>query len=153
METFNQILLEAIKLALAGIAGGLIGARANDRLARRRERETAIREDKLKFIPFLNQIIKDARQHDSPYYVLIHYRADIEKAVWRFRLLLSGNRQRVFDEAWKKLEQTTEAELTGKTRAGMHGENQWMYEPDELRGIQKILISRLQALLDCVENA
>ena len=88
MDTFYQILLEAIKLALAGIAGGLIGARANDRLARRRERETAVREDKLRFIPFLNQIIKDAGQHPAPNYVWNHYRADIEKAVWRFRLLL-----------------------------------------------------------------
>jgi hypothetical protein len=37
MGTFYQIFLEAIKLVLAGIAGGLIGARANDRLARDRD--------------------------------------------------------------------------------------------------------------------
>jgi hypothetical protein len=39
MNNFNQILLEAIKLSLAGIIGGLIGARANDKLTRRREQD------------------------------------------------------------------------------------------------------------------
>jgi len=37
MENFNQIILEAVKLALAGIIGGLIGARANDRFTRSRD--------------------------------------------------------------------------------------------------------------------
>jgi hypothetical protein len=53
MNNFNQIMLEAIKLALAGIIGGLIGARANDKLARRREQEAGRDRRKLDFLAFL----------------------------------------------------------------------------------------------------
>ena len=53
MDTFNQILLEAIKLALAGIAGGLIGARANDKLTRQREKDSGISSRKREFLAFM----------------------------------------------------------------------------------------------------
>jgi hypothetical protein len=53
MNSFNQIMFEAIKLALAGIIGGLIGARANDKLTRRRERDTGRERRKLDFHAFL----------------------------------------------------------------------------------------------------
>jgi hypothetical protein len=52
-ENFNQILLEAIKLALAGIIGGLIGARANDKLARRREQDAGRDNRKRDFLAFI----------------------------------------------------------------------------------------------------
>ena len=51
MGEFNQILLEAIKLVLAGIAGGLIGARANDKLARGRDADARKRV----FVGFLQK--------------------------------------------------------------------------------------------------
>ena len=44
MDTFYQILLEAIKLILAGVAGGLIGARDNDKLTILRDRDQRVRE-------------------------------------------------------------------------------------------------------------
>lgn len=53
MNNFNQILLEAIKLSLAGIIGGLIGARANDKLTRRREQDAGRDSRKLNFRAFL----------------------------------------------------------------------------------------------------
>lgn len=53
MNNFNQILLEAIKLSLAGIIGGLIGARANDNLTRRREQDAGRDNRKLNFLAFL----------------------------------------------------------------------------------------------------
>src|ERR1039457_3879832 len=52
-DTHNQILLEAIKLALAGIVGGLIGAQANDKLTRRREKDAGKDKRKLDFLAFL----------------------------------------------------------------------------------------------------
>lgn len=53
MNNFNQILLEAIKLALAGIAGGLIGARANDRFARIRDRDAGMANRRREFLVFM----------------------------------------------------------------------------------------------------
>lgn len=53
MNNLNQILLEAIKLAFAGIIGGLIGARANDKLARRREQDAGRDNRKRDFLAFL----------------------------------------------------------------------------------------------------
>jgi hypothetical protein len=53
MNNFNQILLEAIKLTLAGIIGGLIGARTNDKLTRRREQDAGRDSRKLDFLAFL----------------------------------------------------------------------------------------------------
>lgn len=46
-------MFEAIKLALTGIVGGLIGARANDKLARRREQDAGREKRKLDFHAFL----------------------------------------------------------------------------------------------------
>jgi hypothetical protein len=66
LNTFNQILLEAIKLILAGIAGGLIGAWANDRLTRKREQDSSIanrlrhfRDDISEIIARLNKVADD----------------------------------------------------------------------------------------------
>ncbi len=53
MNNVNDILFEAIKLALAGIIGGLIGARANDKLARKREQDTGRDNRKRNFLSFL----------------------------------------------------------------------------------------------------
>jgi hypothetical protein len=56
MNEFNDIILEAIKLILAGIIGGLIGARANDRLTRNRERESGVANRKRDFLAFMAQL-------------------------------------------------------------------------------------------------
>jgi hypothetical protein len=53
MNIFNQIFLEFIKLALVGIIGGLIGARANDKLARRREQDAGRDSRKRDFLAFV----------------------------------------------------------------------------------------------------
>jgi hypothetical protein len=53
MNELDQILFEAIKVACAGIAGGLIGARANDKFTRKRERERDLENRRLRFREFL----------------------------------------------------------------------------------------------------
>jgi hypothetical protein len=53
LSTLDQIILEVIKLALAGIAGGLIGAKANDKLARSRDRESGIANRRREFLVFM----------------------------------------------------------------------------------------------------
>src|SRR5271154_2485707 len=62
MELFNQITLEAIKLVLAGIIGGLIGARANDRLTRRREKDAGMANRKREFLAFMAQLLAEAQR-------------------------------------------------------------------------------------------
>jgi hypothetical protein len=150
-EPFKQFLTIIAGYLGAGAVGSLLTILITHRLALSRDRtlkrESDIREDRLEFIPYLNKIIKDAGEHPAPISVWNHYRTDLEKSVWRFRLLLSGRRQRDFDEAWEKLKLTDEAELVGNSKTGVFTDN------DELRKTQQILISRVKALLKCVERA
>lgn len=55
MHNLNDIFFEAIKLVLAGIIGGLIGARANDKFTRAREKESGIAQRKRDFIAYIRQ--------------------------------------------------------------------------------------------------
>jgi hypothetical protein len=62
MDNFHQIVSETIRisipefirLAFAGMAGGLIGAYVNDKLTRKRERDAGIANRKRIFLSFLN---------------------------------------------------------------------------------------------------
>jgi len=60
MTQLEEIFLEAVKLILAGLLGGLIGARANDRLTRNRERESGISCRKRSFLAFMAQFKAEA---------------------------------------------------------------------------------------------
>jgi hypothetical protein len=140
---------EIIVGCVCALVGALAGYRLDLGKSRVLKRESDIKDDRLEFIPYLRQIIKDARSKPVPISVWAHYRKDLEKSVWRFRELISGHCKRAFDEAWENLNQTTEAEMSGGSKTGVFGDDQ----SEELHKIQQLLISRLEALLACVEKA
>ena len=60
MSNLDQIILEVIRVVLAGIVGGLIGARANDRLTRHRDRDAGIANRRREFLAFMAQAKAEA---------------------------------------------------------------------------------------------
>ncbi len=144
MDTLYQILLEAIKLALAGILGGLIGARANDKFARKRDQDAGIMAEKLKFIPLIDGLINLTDKCDG---MMGSVRYEVHPRLYepamRFGLHLAGERLRSFNEVWGALANTTREEVSNR-------------QPDtndeQFDKMQKTLKSRLEALREVVHD-
>jgi hypothetical protein len=135
---------EFVRLAFAGLAGGLIGAYASDRLTRRREKESGIRAEKLKFIPLVDGLIDATKDCEVPNLVRGSIHRLYEPQL-RFRLFLKGERLRAFNEAWGKLYQTTDDEV----------EAQFIFKKGDPRlvKVQQLLISRFEALREIASKA
>lgn len=80
MTNLNQIILEAIKLILAGVIGGLIGARANDRLTRNRERDAGVASRRREFLGFIAGWRSEMEKGNSIFTIADRYEAQARQA-------------------------------------------------------------------------
>jgi hypothetical protein len=150
-ESIKQFITIIAGYIGAGAVGSLITIFITHRLAIGRDRmvklESEIRAEKAQFVPMMNQIIKDSG-NQQPLAAWRFHKGNLEKSVWRFRSFLNGSRKAAFDAACQKCFGTKDEELLDK-KQGWFGNGQ----EAELEAAQKILISRLQALLDFIEAA
>jgi hypothetical protein len=131
----------------------LIGVLAGNRLTLGRDRilkrEADIKADQLELIPLISGFINKAAHYPAPNIVRNESMSALKNWHFRFRIHLKGGRLTAFNAAWQALEQTTEAEMIGDSGQAVFTENQ----ADEFKKVAQVLISRLQALLNCVEKA
>jgi hypothetical protein len=112
-------------------AGWIVG----HRLARTRDRENALRTQKVSTIPIFNKAIKDCGTCD-PRVAWHQHKPEVENAALSFSVLLHGRRKRALDNAWAACDGTTDGELN----------------TDDIRPAQKLLTSRLEAVLKIIES-
>jgi hypothetical protein len=117
----------------------------------RSQENAALLEDKLKIIPLIDGFLLGASSYPVPNQVRTECIAGLWDLHFRFRVHLKDKKRclRRFDAAWDKLEQTTEAEMIGKSGQAFFDENQ----VEDFKRVSQILISRLRALRDCIERA
>jgi len=133
--------------------GFLVGAFVAHKLDLGRSRtlklEADIKADKLQLVPLLDGLISKAAHYPAPNIVRMESIRELGEWHSRFRIHLKGGRLHAFNAAWQALEQTTEKEMTGSSKTGVFADGQ----EDDFRKVAEILVSRLQALLDCVQKA
>ena len=151
-EWSHQIIAKVVSALLAsGALGALLIIFIKHRLDIDRDRmmklEDKIIEEKSQFIPFLKQIISDANRRD-PLQTWRHYKGDLQDSVSRFGTFLKGRRKASFDAAWQICSDTKDSELLDEGK-NFFAKNR----AAEMKIAQQLLISRLRAILDCVEKS
>jgi hypothetical protein len=119
------------------------------RLGLRAQEAAAIRADKLQLIPLIETFISKAENYPVPNVVRGECVGALRGWHLRFRIHLNGRRLHAFNAAWEKLQGTTETEMIGPS-------GQAIFLPDQAKEhqpVKQVLISRLQALLECVKRA
>jgi hypothetical protein len=111
------IILEFIKLLLAGIAGGLIGAKANDRLTRNRDADGRKRD----FVGFLSKWRSEISSPSPKISGAFYYPDHVAKEVYRNELASFNSKiamvrldfinKQEFDALTKRLAGLTEKDL------------------------------------------
>lgn len=140
----NQIsLIELFGVgAVGGLASGLIIALVSHFLARERAKKSAIKAEKIKFIPALEELIETTKNCDG---LLAEVRARIRPklydAAMRFRIHLKGRRLAKFNTAWETLLNTTREEAPNQQPCD---------NPAEIARLQSALKSRFEAVLQIV---
>jgi hypothetical protein len=146
MNNVEQILLETIKITLVGILGGLIGARANDKFARKRDQDAVIAKDKKDFIFQIDELIETATNCEIPHAVRARFHR-LYTPYLMFKPHLKGGRLTGYEEAWKKLQGTTMEEVQGSSPTASYDK-----ASPELHKIQNMIMSRLEALREIVQD-
>jgi hypothetical protein len=116
---------------------------------RRLKRESEIRAERADLIPLIKDAIRECGHSDQPQIAWRHkHSLKIGQFAPRFSTFLNGKRQAVFDAAWDKCCQTQDSELQNKSQGSfLPGQEA------ELKDAQERIVSRLQAVLGCVERA
>ena len=138
---FWQWIAWLVATAISGWIGYRWGLRSKDR--------SDIKDAKLKLIPVLDQAIEKAAHDPSPNIVLRESIAKLKETYLRFRIHLTGRKLRKFNEAWTRLQQTTEAEM-------IEGSNNGVFLPETeaaFRIAAGILTSRLEAFRKSAHDA
>ena len=141
-ETIRVSIPEFIRLAFAGMAGGLIGAYINDRLTRKRDMESGIMAEKKIFIPLIDGLIEWAKKGNMIGHIRYESEQRLFQPAMRFRLLLKDRRLILFNEAWTTLIKTTQEEVC----------NQQYSDSDEAKKMQQTILSRLEAVRKVVHE-
>jgi len=123
METFNQILLEAIKLVLAGIAGGLIGARANDKLARRREQDAEKRASRQKLVATILRLLLDMQHEGDLMGLRYNRKPELTSAIATFSVFQCQTVRDGLQARLKKYEEIPPSALAAKIECAPDGSN------------------------------
>ena len=139
-ETIRISIPEFIRLAFAGTAGGLIGAYVNDRLTRKRDKETGIDKDRKPLIIAIDQMIDNVRNIDNPS-LIVNYLHRLYAPYSAFRYHVTCKRLIAYNEAWEAVRRTSNEELQGNSPSGSYGA-----DDKELKRLQQIIISRLEKL-------
>jgi hypothetical protein len=150
-EEIKQIWLAAVA---AGIGGGTVGSLLtifiNHRLAIGRERllnrEKGLAADKNPFIFEIDKLIETTKNCEIPYVIRPRFK-NLYEPYLRFRPHLKGKRLAAYEEAWKRLQGTTQKEASGSSLTGSYEK-----DSEELRQIQGLLISRLAAVREIVQD-
>jgi hypothetical protein len=146
MNNVEHILFETIKVLVVAVAGGFIGARINDKFARKRSRDAGIMSEKLKLIPILDNLIDTAFPSKNQG-LLGSIRREIRPRLYepsrRFRIYLKGERLRLFNEAWETLANTTREEVENRDQ---------ITSDAEFNKMQITLQSRLEAFRKIVQE-
>jgi hypothetical protein len=146
-ETVRISAPEFIRLAFAGMAGGLLGAYINDRLTRKRDKETGITSEKLVLMPMIDELIVTTKNCG-------HLLGEARAMIWpKLHISVSRFAERLkhrtknlnsFNAAWEILRGTTREECP----------TQQPNTSDEVYAKQKeLLISRLEALRKIVHES
>ena len=146
-ETIRISTPEFVRLAFAGMAGGLIGSYINDRLTRTRDKDSGITTERLVLIPLIDNLIFSTNNCG---YLLGEARAlvypKLHESVSRFAVRLKhrhGCLER-FKAAWETLRGTTQVECP----------TQQPDTSDEVYAKQKqLLLSRLEVLRKIVQES
>lgn len=154
MDNIGQIVYEAIRisfpefirLVFAGMAGGLMGAYVNDRLTRKRDKESLVDRDRKPLIKAIDEMIDNILGIDQPSLV-VNYLHRIYEPFSTFRYHISEDRLAAYNDAWKAIHGTTHKELTGKD-----GKTCFEKGDKELQRLQQIIIGRLEALKEMAEK-
>ena len=102
--------------------------------------------EKLQFIPLIEVFIEAASRSNGERLGFIRYDAQeklFEPAI-RFKLHLSGNQLRLFNESWEKFYRTTREEVY----VAQHNDTQ-----EQKDKMQHMLLSRLEALRKSVQES
>jgi hypothetical protein len=137
-EEIKQIGLAA---AAAGLGGGTVGSLLtiyiNHRLAIGRERlvnrEKGLAADKNPFIFEIDKLIETTKNCDIPHMIRPRFK-NLYEPYLRFRPHLKGKRLAGYEEAWKKLQGTTQKEASGSSLTGSYAQ-----DSEELRQIPDLL--------------
>jgi hypothetical protein len=134
---------------LGAVLGILVVYRLDLGKSRILQRESDIRRERADLVPLLKDAIFECAHIDQPQYAWRHRHCQkIGALAPRFSTFLKGRRQTAFDAAWYKCCQTQDAELLDKNQGPFMDASS-----PELKAAQKLITSRLQAVLDCVERA
>jgi len=153
----SEVIIDALKTIAPPIGWGSLGAvlgilvvyRLDLGKSRILQRESDIRRERADLVPALKDAIFECGQIDQPQYAWrTRHCQKIGALAPRFSTFLKGKRQAAFDSAWYKCCQTQDMELLNKD-GGCFLDGQ----EAELKAAQKLITSRLQAVLDCVERA
>jgi hypothetical protein len=102
-----------------------------------KQHDGVIQSERAELIPLLKDAIFECSHTDPQYAWRNHHIQKIGRLAPRFSTFLKGDSKTAFDAAWYKCCQTQDAELL---------------VPD-VKAAQKLITSRLQSVLDCVEGA
>ena len=153
----SEVIIDALKTIAPPIGWGSLGAvlgilvvyRLDLGKSRILQRESDIRRERADLVPALKDAIFECGQIDQPQFAWRHRHCQkIGALAPRFSTFLKGRRQTAFDAAWQKCCQTQDAELLDKNQGPFMDAS-----APELKAAQKLITSRLQAVLDCVERA
>ena len=137
---------------LGFLAGALVAHKLDLGRSRILKYESDIASERVVFVPLLKHAISDCggvgQAIAEPWYSWQQHIAGVEKCADRFSVILKGRRKRAFDAAWQICRDTKNMELLNKD-GGCFLDGQ----EAELKAAQKLITSRLQAVLDCVEQA
>lgn len=139
-DTIRVSVPELIHLAFASLFGGLVGAYVNDRLTRKRDKESGIDKDRKPLVRAVDEMIDNVRGIDNPSMV-VNYLHRLYAPYSAFRYHVTGERLTAYNEAWHKIKGTTHEELMGS-----RGQASYDKGDKELHKLQQIIISRLEAL-------
>jgi hypothetical protein len=129
---------EVIVVCIGALVGAVAGYWLDLGKSRILKYESDIRRERADLVPVLKDAIFECGHIDQPQYAWrTRHCQKIGALAPRFSTFLKGKRQAAFDAAWYKCCQTQDAELLDS----------------DVKAAQKLMTSRLQAVLDCVERA
>lgn len=141
-QDFEHYVVVSLLWVFGVVFSGLVGYY----FGRRSQKRARLEDDKLDFIPTIDDAIAMAQIYPTPNVVRLNKLPGLRKEYLRFRNHLRGKRLKVLNKAWEKLANTTEKEMMGNSQMGS-------FEPDDLRKTKQILVSRLEALRKAVTGA
>jgi hypothetical protein len=147
----SELVIILLTGALSTIFGALIGFWMGIFMERQKRNETKIEDEKFQTLPILENVIKKALLDCAPNILFRDAVTLVAPHYQQLKLSVNGRKLIRLNEAWKKIDETTEKEMCDGSPNGVFDENNHEQKV-ALTRVQLKLISRFETFKKVVES-